>query len=144
MENAMNKAITAFSLALMLTTHLTATVAVADDQPAGISYALVNASPLANVPGKNLTAVTVELAPGALLPAHTHAGFVFAYVLEGTVRSQLNQGESVDYTTGQSWVEPPGTIHSLTQNPSSTETTTILAVFVAQDGAELTHFGGDH
>jgi quercetin dioxygenase-like cupin family protein len=104
----------------------------------------VNASPLANLPGNTLTAVTVELAPGALLAPHTHAGFVFAYVLDGTVHSQLDQGETVEYTIGQSWIEPPGTVHALTQNPSTTQTATIFAVFVAEDGAELTHFEGDH
>lgn len=140
----MHKRLTAGCLALMLSTTTGAKGAAADEQPVGIQYELVNASPLANVPGSSMTALTVELAPGALLPAHTHTGFVLAYVLEGTVRSQLNEEESVVYTAGQSWIEPPGTVHASTQNPSSTEITRILAVFVAEDGAELTHFGGDH
>ena len=129
---------------LMFATVLVTFCAAADDQPSGISYELVSVSALANVPGKNLTAITVELAPGAVLPSHTHAGFVFAYVLEGKVRSQRNQDEAVGYVAGQSWIEPPGTVHALTQNLSTTETTKLLAVFVVEDGAELTHFGGDH
>jgi len=139
----MHSRVTALPFALMCATYLAAAAVAADDQPAGIGYELVNVSPLANVPGHNLSAVTVELAPGAALPSHTHAGFVFAYVLEGTARSQLNQGEVAEYIAGQSWIEPPGTVHSLTQNPSATETMKLLAVFVAQDGAELTHFGED-
>lgn len=131
-------------LVLMFVAALTSLAAAADDRSTGSKNELVSVSPLANVPGHNLTAVSVELAPGVTSPSHTHAGFVFVYVLEGTVRSQLNQGEAVDYVVGQSWVEPPGTIHSLTQNPSLTEVTKFLAVFIAKDGAKLTHVGEDH
>jgi hypothetical protein len=56
--------------------------------------------PLPNLPGNSLTAVVVQLAPGARVPSHHHAGFDFAYVLSGTVRSQLNDGPTVDYRTG--------------------------------------------
>ena len=66
---------------------------------------------------------------------------MFAYVLSGTVRSQLNRGAVVDYRTGQSWVEPPGTEHTLTANPSRTDPASLLAVFVAPTGANLTTFG---
>ena len=48
--------------------------------------------PLPNLPGNSLTAVVVQLAPGARVLSHHHAGFVFAYALSGTVRSQLNDG----------------------------------------------------
>ena len=89
----------------------------------------------------SLTAVVVQLAPGARVPSHHHAGFVFAYVLSGTVRSQLNDGPAVDYRIGQSWVEPPGTHHSLTANPSEIDTASLLAVFVASSGAKLTTIG---
>jgi quercetin dioxygenase-like cupin family protein len=74
------------------------------------------------------------------VPKHHHAGYVFAYVLSGTVRSQLNGGKIKDYKTGQSWVEPPGTEHTLTENPSATRPASLLAVFVAPDGATLTTF----
>jgi len=97
--------------------------------------------PLPNLPGNSLTAVVVQLAPGAHVPSHHHAGFVFAYVLSGTVRSQLNDGPTVDYRTGQSWVEPPGTQHSLTANPSETDSASLLAVFVASSRAKLTTTG---
>ncbi len=140
----MDNNVTAIRLVLMFATALATSAVAADDLPTGISNELVSVSPRANVPGHSLTAVTVELAPGVAAPSHTHAGFVFAYVLEARVRSQLNQGEAVEYVAGQSWIEPPGTVHSLTQNPSTTESTKLLAVFVAKDGAELTHFGGDH
>ncbi len=103
----------------------------------GITHQLVTAQKLPNVPGDSLTAVRVDLAPGALSPSHRHPGFVFAYVLSGTVRSRLGNGPAVDYHAGEGWVEPPGTLHTLAQNPSAAEPASLLAVWVAPDGAEL-------
>ena len=103
----------------------------------GITHRPVAAERLPNVPGHSLTAVVVDFAPGGLSPLHRHPGFVFAYVLSGTVRSQLDDGPAVDYRAGQGWAEPPGTLHSLTENPSTTEPASLLAVWVSEDGAEL-------
>jgi quercetin dioxygenase-like cupin family protein len=105
-----------------------------------IGQKIISSDELPNVPGNKLTAVEVELAPGAKAPPHHHAGFVFAYVVSGTVRSQLNRGRVQDYVAGQSWVEPPGTEHTLTENPSTSTPASLLAVFVAPDGAELTTY----
>lgn len=110
-------------------------------EPPGAVETPVTQQPLPNMPGSSLTAVVVQLPPGARVPAHHHAGFVFAYVLAGTVRSQLNGGAATDYGVGQSWVEPPGTEHTLTANPSVTDPARLLAVFIAPTGAELTTVG---
>ena len=100
----------------------------------------VTSKPLPDYPGHSLTAVEVDLAPGAKAAKHHHAGIVFAYVLEGNVRSQLNGGEVIGYQAGQYWVEPPGAEHTLTQNPSRTKPARLLAVLVASTGAELTTY----
>ena len=49
---------------------------------------------LPNVPGKTLTVVQVDYRPGGFSAPHRHpaSGFVFAYVLSGTIRSQV-EGE---------------------------------------------------
>ena len=99
---------------------------------------VVSTQKLANVPGQTLTAVTVDVPPGDVSPPHHHAGFVLVYVLEGSVDSKLNDEPSKHYTKGETWVEPPGTLHASMSNPSKTEPARILAVFVAPDGAELT------
>ena len=103
-----------------------------------IGREIVAAEALANVSGHKLTAVKVTIAPGVASPSHRHAGFVFVYVLAGTVESQLNNEEIVTYKTGESWVEPPGTLHSHAKNPSETEAAKILAVFIAENDAILT------
>ncbi len=103
----------------------------------GVAHRPVAAERLPDVPGHGLTAVVLDLAPGGLSPPHRHPGFALAYVLSGTVRSRLGDGPAVDYRAGQGWVEPPGTLHSLTENPSPTEPASLLAVWVSEDGAEL-------
>lgn len=118
--------------------------ATAGERPAGVSQKIVHGSALENVSGHKLTAVVVELDPGVSVPTHSHAGFVFVYVLEGTVLSQLNHGEIVEFSTGQSWIELPGTIHSRSHNPSTTDPVKLLAVFIAKDGSELTTFEVNH
>jgi quercetin dioxygenase-like cupin family protein len=98
---------------------------------------------LPNLPGKVLTAVVVEYAPGGKSPPHRHdaSASIFAYVLSGSIRSQEG-GEATVYQAGQSWFEPPGAHHLISENASGTEPASLLAVFVADAGARLTIY--DH
>jgi len=101
----------------------------------------VMAQKLPNVPGKNLTAVVVTYAPGGKSPAHRHAGSVFAYVLSGEIRSQVSAaGPAKVYKAGESFFEPPGSRHLVSENASTTEPASLLAVIVAEDGTTLTTY----
>jgi quercetin dioxygenase-like cupin family protein len=103
---------------------------------------VVRSEKLPNVPGKNLTAVVVNYAPGAKSLSHHHAGSVFAYVLSGEIRSENSAtGPAKVYKAGESFFEPPGSEHLVSENASATEPASLLAVFVADDGAKLTTFG---
>jgi quercetin dioxygenase-like cupin family protein len=96
---------------------------------------------LPNVPGKSITTLLVEFPPNAFTPRHRHPGSVTAYVLKGTLRSQLNDGPVGTFGVGGTWFEPPGTIHSMVENPSPTESAEIMAIFVADsDCGALTIF----
>jgi len=96
---------------------------------------------LPNVPGKSITTVLVEFPPNAFTPRHRHPGSVTAYMLKGTLRSQLNDGPIQTFAAGGTWFEPPGTIHSMVENPSPTEPAEIMAIFVADsDCGALTIF----
>jgi quercetin dioxygenase-like cupin family protein len=114
--------------------------AQAGKESSGVGHTPVTSTALPTDPGRTLTAVVVEIAPGGKSASHHHAGTVFAYVLAGTVRSQLDGGSLIEYRAGQYWVEPPGTRHRLTENPSTPEPARILAVFVAPTGAKLTTY----
>jgi quercetin dioxygenase-like cupin family protein len=101
----------------------------------------VIAEKLPNVPGKSLTAVVVSYAPGGKSARHHHAGSVFAYVLSGAIRSEVSgAGPAKVYKAGESFFEPPGSEHLVSENASDTEPASLLAVFVADDGARLTTF----
>ena len=116
------------------------------DRPAdaaeGASVTPVFGYQLPNLPGQKMTGILVEYAPGGSSPPHHHTtkGSVVAYVLEGAIRSKVNDGPETVYQAGESWIEPPGAAHSVSANASTTESAALLAVFVAEDGAELTTF----
>jgi quercetin dioxygenase-like cupin family protein len=94
---------------------------------------------LPNVPGKSLKGVLVEYAPGAASPAHTHAksAFIYATVLEGAVRSQINDEPATIYRAGESFSEAPGDHHRVSANASATEPARLLAVFVVDTNENI-------
>lgn len=99
------------------------------------------AQKLPNVPGKSLTAVVVNYAPGGKSGKHHHAGSVFAYVLSGAIRSENSAtGPAKVYKAGESFFEPPGSEHLISENASTTQPASLLAIFIADNGAQLTHF----
>ena len=95
---------------------------------------------LPNVPGKRVTIVRVFYGPGGFTRPHRHAGSVTATITRGEVRSQLGGGPVELFKVGQSFFEPPGSTHMISANASSTEPAELVAVFVADEGAQLTTF----
>lgn len=87
---------------------------------------------LPNVPGKSMRGVLVEYGPGGYNPAHTHAksAFIYATVIEGEIKSKVNDGEEKVFKTGENWIEVPGDHHLVSANASKTKPAKILAVFV--------------
>jgi quercetin dioxygenase-like cupin family protein len=92
---------------------------------------------LPNVPGKSMRAVLVEYGPGAASPSHRHpsSAFISATVLEGEIRSKINDDPEHVYKAGESWTEVPGDHHKVSANASSTKPARLLAIFVV-DTAE--------
>lgn len=94
--------------------------------------------PLPNVKGKTFTSEIVYFPPDARAAPHRHgSAFVYAYVLEGTVRSQLAGAPVRTYHQGQNWVEQPGAHHLLTENTSRTKPAKLLVIFISNTGAKL-------
>jgi quercetin dioxygenase-like cupin family protein len=98
----------------------------------GDKVTLVYDHVLPNVPGKSIRGVLVEYEPGGSSPAHTHpsSAFIYATVLEGAIRSQVNDGPVTTYRAGESFSEFPGDRHGVSENASTTEPAKLLAVFV--------------
>jgi quercetin dioxygenase-like cupin family protein len=104
------------------------------DAPKGknAKASLVYQHELPNAPGKSLKGVLVEYGPGGYSPGHTHpkSAFIYATVLEGAIRSQVNDGPVTIYKAGQSFSELPGDRHGVSANASETKPAKLLAVFV--------------
>ena len=85
-----------------------------------------------NVKGKRLVALLVSYPPGGRSPAHRHArsAFVYAHVLSGAIRSQVNDEPARVYQAGEGFHELPGSHHRISENASDREPASLLAIFV--------------
>jgi quercetin dioxygenase-like cupin family protein len=112
---------------------------VVADEAKPVTARPVAAEALPNVPGKKLTVLQVSYQPGAKSASHAHAGSVFAYVLSGKIRSEVSTlGPAKVYEAGEGFFEAPGSVHRVSENASDTEPASLLAIFVADEGAQLT------
>jgi quercetin dioxygenase-like cupin family protein len=83
------------------------------------------------VPGKRITVTVVSYAPGEKSGVHHHPGSVVAYVISGAIRSKNSATGPVKvYKAGESFWEPPGSRHLISENASAKEPATLLAVHV--------------
>lgn len=111
----------------------------APSSPGGARELNLQSERLQEISGTSVTAVEVVYEPGGRSPAHRHAGSVFAYIIEGAVKSQNSATGPVKiYRAGESFFEPAGSTHLISENASATEPARLLAVFVAPTGATLT------
>jgi quercetin dioxygenase-like cupin family protein len=85
-----------------------------------------------NIPGKSLIALVVNYPPGGKSPSHRHAGsaFIYAHVLSGAIRSQVNDEPAKVYRVGEGFYEEPGSYHRVSENASNREPASLLAVFI--------------
>ena len=93
---------------------------------------------LTDVPGREVFVETVSLAPGEVAAAHRHNADVFAYVLEGSIITQVEGGESQTVHAGGVFYESPTDLHLGSRNASTTEPATLLVFFVKKIGAPPT------
>jgi quercetin dioxygenase-like cupin family protein len=94
---------------------------------------------LADFPGREVVMVTLDIPPGGGSAPHRHPGHhVFGYVLEGSYKIKLDQGEEKILNKGQTFYEAPGQLHAVSANASATEPAKVLAVIVAESGKPVT------
>ena len=94
--------------------------------------------PIPNLPGKRLVSHIVDYSPGASSAAHRHArsAFIYAYVLSGEIRSQVDGEPARVYRPGEAWFESPGAHHRVSENASDTEPARPLAVLIVDAADE--------
>ncbi|HWL27455.1 MAG TPA: cupin domain-containing protein [Burkholderiaceae bacterium] len=78
----------------------------------------VMTQPLDDYPGKEALMITVEYPPGAVDPVHRHRAHSFIYVLEGSIVMQVQGGQEVTLTPGQTFYEGPNDLHTVGRNAS--------------------------
>ena len=90
---------------------------------------------LAGVPGKEVSMLTVEFAPGQASSPHRHNASTFVYVLKGSVVMQVKGSKPVTLGVGDTFYESPADVHVVSKNVSATLPAKILVVFVKEKGA---------
>lgn len=120
------------------TDHVTAHTAGSTQGPTLRETVTVAADePIPNLPGKRLVTHIVDYPPGASSTPHRHASsaFIYAYVLSGEIRSQVDDEPVRVYRPGETWFERPGSYHRVSENASETKPARLLAVLIV-DAAE--------
>ena len=93
---------------------------------------------LAGAEGKEARMLTVEYPPGGASAPHRHDAQVFVYVLEGTVRMQVEGSPVVTLKAGETFYEGPNDVHTVSANASQTQPARILVLMLKNKGAAPT------
>ena len=91
----------------------------------------------ADVPGKELTMITVEYPPGGSSRPHRHDAYVLVYVLQGAVQMQVAGQPLRTVRAGESFLERPNDIHVVSRNASPTQPARFLVVALKDAAAPL-------
>jgi quercetin dioxygenase-like cupin family protein len=89
---------------------------------------------LAGASGKEVTMETVEYPPGGKSPPHRHHAQVFVYVLEGSLRMQVQGSPAVTVGRGGTFYESPDDVHIVSENSSQTRPARFLVVMIKDKG----------
>jgi quercetin dioxygenase-like cupin family protein len=92
---------------------------------------------LSHAPGRELSMITVEYAPGASDPIHTHQAQALVYVLEGSIVMQVRGGAPVTLTPGQTFYEGLDDVHIVGRNASQTARARFLVILAKSKGAPI-------
>jgi quercetin dioxygenase-like cupin family protein len=100
---------------------------------------VVRAASLPALDGNRLRATLLEVhyGPGESSPPHSHPCAVMGYVVQGSIRTQVEGAPLEIYKAGEGFYELPGGIHAISANASSTEPAEFVAYFVCDHETPL-------
>jgi quercetin dioxygenase-like cupin family protein len=105
--------------------------AFAQAQPPAGTIPLLN-QPLADLPGREVRMTLLDRVPGNASVPHRHPGHhTFGYVVEGTYELGVNNQPTRMLKAGDTFYEPPGTLHSVSRNAGNTQLK--IVVFMVAD-----------
>ena len=113
--------------------------AASQQQPPATKVTPLMKEALPELPGHEVTILTLDIPPGVSSPAHRHPGHhVFGYVLEGSYKIKIDQGPETVLTKGQTFHEAPGQLHAVSANASQTEPAKVVVFMVVESGKPIT------
>ncbi len=74
--------------------------------------------------------IRLEFGPGSVSPPHRHPGHTIVHMLEGKIVNQINDGPEQIIEPGQSFYEPPNSLHAAARNASATEPASAIAFMI--------------
>ena len=92
---------------------------------------------LKHVPGKEVTMIAVDYAPGGADPVHVHNASAFVYVLEGSIVMQMKGEKEVTLHPGETFYEDPDGVHLVGRNASDTKPARFVVLQVKNKGAPI-------
>ena len=94
---------------------------------------------LADVSGREVLMITLDIPPGGGSAPHRHPGHhVFGYVLEGSYRIKVGDGPEQVLSRGDTFYEAPGQLHAVSRNASDSVPAKVLVTIVAESGKPVT------
>lgn len=107
--------------------------------PAGVKQIDLMKVTMNDVMGRVVTLRRTERDPGNGSDAHRHPGsHTFGYVLEGTYEFRLNDGPVQQLKPGDTFYEPPGSLHAVSRNPSKSDVVKYLVIQVSDPAKPAT------
>jgi len=92
----------------------------------------VMTQPLADIPGREVRITALDLMPGHASPPHRHPNHhVFGYIVAGTYEWKIDDGAVKTFKPGEVFYEPPGVLHTISRNASSTDRAKVIVFMVA-------------
>ena len=90
--------------------------------PMGVKQIDLMKVTMSDVMGRVVTMRRTERDPANGSDPHRHPGsHTFGYILEGTYEFRLNDGPIQQLKPGDTFYEPPGSLHAVSRNASKTE-----------------------
>jgi quercetin dioxygenase-like cupin family protein len=106
-------------------------------QESGVTVTPLMSKALPDIPGKELTAIIVDYAPGGQDPVHRHDAHALVYVLEGSLVMQVKGGKEVTLKPGQTFYEGPADVHLVGRNASRTKPAKFVVFLLKEKGAPI-------
>jgi quercetin dioxygenase-like cupin family protein len=100
---------------------------------------VVSSQPLPKLDGDHLKGILVEVryGPGEASSPHAHPCAVMGYIVEGSLRTQIEGEPERIYQAGESFYEAPNGVHRVSANASSTEKAVLVGYLICDHDTPL-------